>query len=165
MCARDASNHLWGSSADALSVVLSLLVAPRWLTSLAGFGVGASTLLVVIVADLRRFTTNGFPSPHPPLSFPQQMDPVQKAVINHTFGVPLIKTKRPVISCNVCQIRFNSEVQQPAGLTSEKNVFGRKSTCLRAVSQLPGYKAKAFGKCVLLNKKHKSAGHKWNCSL
>ncbi|TRY66490.1 hypothetical protein DNTS_005379 [Danionella cerebrum] len=37
------------------------------------------------------------------------MDPVQKAVINHTFGVPLVKTKRPVISCNVCQIRFNSE--------------------------------------------------------
>lgn len=39
-----------------------------------------------------------------------QMDPVQKAVINHTFGIPLVKTKRPVISCNVCQIRFNSEV-------------------------------------------------------
>lgn len=39
-----------------------------------------------------------------------QMDPVQKAVINHTFGVPLVKTKRPIISCNVCQIRFNSEV-------------------------------------------------------
>lgn len=40
-----------------------------------------------------------------------QMDPVQKAVINHTFGVPLVKTKRPIISCNVCQIRFNSEVR------------------------------------------------------
>lgn len=51
------------------------------------------------------------------------MDPVQKAVINHTFGVPLIKTKRPVISCNVCQIRFNSEVWKPSGLTLEKNVF------------------------------------------
>lgn len=46
-----------------------------------------------------------------PLSLFRQMDPVQKAVINHTFGMPLIKTKRPVISCNVCQIRFNSEVQ------------------------------------------------------
>ena len=40
-----------------------------------------------------------------------QMDPVQKAVLNHTFGVPLVKTKRPIISCNVCQIRFNSEVK------------------------------------------------------
>lgn len=47
-----------------------------------------------------------------------QMDPVQKAVINHTFGVPLIKTKRPVISCNVCQIRFNSEVQNMCGVPS-----------------------------------------------
>ncbi|XP_056279565.1 zinc finger protein 385A isoform X2 [Pseudoliparis swirei] len=44
----------------------------------------------------------------------KKMDPVQKAVINHTFGVPLIKTKRPVISCNVCQIRFNSESQAEA---------------------------------------------------
>ncbi|GAA6100527.1 zinc finger protein 385A isoform X1 [Tachysurus ichikawai] len=41
------------------------------------------------------------------------MDPVQKAVINHTFGVPLVKTKRPIISCNVCQIRFNSETDNP----------------------------------------------------
>ncbi|CAK7299218.1 Zinc finger protein 385A [Vulpes lagopus] len=37
------------------------------------------------------------------------MDPVQKAVLSHTFGGPLLKTKRPVISCNVCQIRFNSQ--------------------------------------------------------
>ncbi|KAJ8369961.1 hypothetical protein SKAU_G00099890 [Synaphobranchus kaupii] len=44
----------------------------------------------------------------------KEMDPVQKAVINHTFGVPLVKTKRPVISCNVCQIRFNSESQAEA---------------------------------------------------
>ncbi|XP_041701451.2 zinc finger protein 385A-like [Coregonus clupeaformis] len=42
------------------------------------------------------------------------MDPVQKAVINHTFGVQLVKTKRPIISCNVCQIRFNSESQAEA---------------------------------------------------
>lgn len=42
------------------------------------------------------------------------MDPVQKAVLSHTFGTPLLKAKRPVISCNVCQIRFNSEVRHPA---------------------------------------------------
>ncbi|XP_062827707.1 zinc finger protein 385A isoform X2 [Anolis carolinensis] len=42
------------------------------------------------------------------------MDPVQKAVINHTFGVPVAKAKRPIISCNVCQIRFNSESQAEA---------------------------------------------------
>ncbi|XP_061531939.1 zinc finger protein 385A isoform X2 [Phycodurus eques] len=59
------------------------------------------------------------PPPPPPHSISlfhnfSTMDPVQKAVINHTFGVPLVKTKRPVISCNVCQIRFNSENQAEA---------------------------------------------------
>lgn len=49
---------------------------------------------------------------HP--SLPPQMDPVQKAVLSHTFGGPLLKTKRPIISCNVCQIRFNSQVRSPA---------------------------------------------------
>ncbi|XP_056156418.1 proline-rich protein 36-like [Lampris incognitus] len=42
------------------------------------------------------------------------MDPVQKAVMSHTFGPPVVKTKRPIISCNVCQIRFNSESQAEA---------------------------------------------------
>lgn len=38
------------------------------------------------------------------------MDPVQKAVINHTFGVSLVPKKKQVISCNVCHLRFNSDV-------------------------------------------------------
>ncbi|XP_056294627.1 zinc finger protein 385A-like [Pseudoliparis swirei] len=42
------------------------------------------------------------------------MDPVQKAVMTHTFGPPMVKTKRPIISCNICQIRFNSESQAEA---------------------------------------------------
>ncbi|XP_038872759.1 zinc finger protein 385A-like [Salvelinus namaycush] len=42
------------------------------------------------------------------------MDPVQKAVMNHTFAPPMMKIKRPIISCNVCQIRFNSESQAEA---------------------------------------------------
>uniref|UniRef100_A0A3Q3GQK2 Zinc finger protein 385A n=1 Tax=Kryptolebias marmoratus TaxID=37003 RepID=A0A3Q3GQK2_KRYMA len=42
------------------------------------------------------------------------MDPVQKAVMTHTFGPPIVKTKRPIISCNICQIRFNSESQAEA---------------------------------------------------
>ncbi|XP_006521117.1 zinc finger protein 385A isoform X3 [Mus musculus] len=50
--------------------------------------------------------------PRPP--GPRRMDPVQKAVLSHTFGGPLLKTKRPVISCNVCQIRFNSQSQAEA---------------------------------------------------
>jgi hypothetical protein len=37
------------------------------------------------------------------------MDPVQKAVINHTFGVAPPK-KKSIISCNICHLRFNSMV-------------------------------------------------------
>lgn len=44
------------------------------------------------------------------LLFALQMDPVQKAVINHTFGVSIPPKKKQVISCNVCQLRFNSDV-------------------------------------------------------
>nr|XP_040048869.1 zinc finger protein 385A isoform X1 [Gasterosteus aculeatus aculeatus] len=63
-----------------------------------------------------QFPMDTTPPPHSMSLFHSfnTMDPVQKAVINHTFGVPLVKTKRPVISCNVCQIRFNSESQAEA---------------------------------------------------
>ncbi|XP_063808257.1 zinc finger protein 385A isoform X1 [Pseudophryne corroboree] len=55
--------------------------------------------------------------PQPALGlFPRfsTMDPIHKPLMNPNFGVPLFKTKRPVISCNVCQIRFNSENQAEA---------------------------------------------------
>lgn len=42
-------------------------------------------------------------------AFSPQMDPVQKAVINHTFGVTPPR-KKPIISCNICHLRFNSTV-------------------------------------------------------
>ncbi|ROL50396.1 Zinc finger protein 385B [Anabarilius grahami] len=44
-----------------------------------------------------------------------QMDPVQKAVINHTFGVSIPPKKKLVISCNICQLRFNSDRCSSAG--------------------------------------------------
>lgn len=47
-----------------------------------------------------------------------QMDPVQKAVINHTFGVSIPPKKKQVISCNVCQLRFNSDVSITFSLLS-----------------------------------------------
>lgn len=43
-----------------------------------------------------------------------QMDPVQKAVINHTFGVPQPLKKKQIISCNICHLRFNSTVRNGA---------------------------------------------------
>lgn len=53
----------------------------------------------------------------PPCAFlPFQMDPVQKAVISHTFGVPTPLKKKQFISCNICHLRFNSAVsRQGAG--------------------------------------------------
>ncbi|XP_040281789.1 zinc finger protein 385A isoform X1 [Bufo bufo] len=66
--------------------------------------------------DMKQFLS--FPvEPQPALGlFPRfsTMDPIHKPVISPNFGVPLMKTKRPVISCNVCQIRFNSESQAEA---------------------------------------------------
>lgn len=42
------------------------------------------------------------------LSSPQ-MDPVQKAVLHHTFSAAS-SSKRKAVSCGVCQLRFNSQV-------------------------------------------------------
>uniref|UniRef100_UPI0037E8A314 zinc finger protein 385A-like isoform X1 n=1 Tax=Semicossyphus pulcher TaxID=241346 RepID=UPI0037E8A314 len=68
--------------------------------------------------DMKPFLQFPLESPHPATiglfhNF-NTMDPVQKAVMTHTFGPPMVKTKRPIISCNVCQIRFNSESQAEA---------------------------------------------------
>ena len=63
-------------------------------------------------------------------SLPPQMDPVQKAVLSHTFGGPLLKTKRPIISCNVCQIRFNSQVGFPA-IHASRGYRGCGASCGR----------------------------------
>uniref|UniRef100_A0A4W3J046 Zinc finger protein 385B n=1 Tax=Callorhinchus milii TaxID=7868 RepID=A0A4W3J046_CALMI len=49
------------------------------------------------------------------------MDPVQKAVINHTFGVSVPPKKRQIISCNICQLRFNSESQAEAHYKGSKH--------------------------------------------
>ncbi|XP_028674009.1 zinc finger protein 385D [Erpetoichthys calabaricus] len=49
------------------------------------------------------------------------MDPIQKAVINHTFGVPLPPKRKNIISCNICQLRFNSESQASAHYKGTKH--------------------------------------------
>ncbi|KAK1165623.1 zinc finger protein 385B isoform X1 [Acipenser oxyrinchus oxyrinchus] len=49
------------------------------------------------------------------------MDPVQKAVINHTFGVSSPPKKKQLISCNVCQLRFNSDSQAEAHYKGTKH--------------------------------------------
>ncbi|XP_041104352.1 zinc finger protein 385D-like isoform X2 [Polyodon spathula] len=49
------------------------------------------------------------------------MDPVQKAVLNHTFGVPLPLKRKHIIPCNICQLRFNSESQASAHYKGTKH--------------------------------------------
>ncbi|KAG8008681.1 hypothetical protein GBF38_010268, partial [Nibea albiflora] len=60
-------------------------------------------------AQLEHFLPLRVNSSSPLSLFPNfnTMDPVQKAVINHTFGVAPPK-KKPIISCNICHLRFNS---------------------------------------------------------
>uniref|UniRef100_A0A8C4S4X9 Zinc finger protein 385B n=2 Tax=Erpetoichthys calabaricus TaxID=27687 RepID=A0A8C4S4X9_ERPCA len=55
------------------------------------------------------------------------MDPVQKAVINHTFGVSIPPKKKQVISCNICQLRFNSDSQAEAHYKGSKHAKKLKS--------------------------------------
>ncbi|XP_030077654.1 zinc finger protein 385C isoform X3 [Microcaecilia unicolor] len=61
------------------------------------------------------------------------MDPVQKAVINHTFGVPLPMKRKQFISCNICHIRFNSSNQAEAHYKGHKH--GRKLKAMEAMKQ------------------------------
>ncbi|KAG8446669.1 hypothetical protein GDO86_014210 [Hymenochirus boettgeri] len=49
------------------------------------------------------------------------MDPVQKAVINHTFGGPPSQKRKPFISCNICHLRFNSLNQAEAHYKGHKH--------------------------------------------
>ncbi|KAL0963715.1 hypothetical protein UPYG_G00309910 [Umbra pygmaea] len=55
------------------------------------------------------------------------MDPVQKAVINHTFGVSIPPKKKQVISCNICQLRFNSDSQAEAHYKGSKHAKKMKA--------------------------------------
>ncbi|KAM8836542.1 zinc finger protein 385B-like isoform 4-T4 [Spinachia spinachia] len=55
------------------------------------------------------------------------MDPVQKAVINHTFGVAPLPKKKPVISCNICHLRFNSTIQAEAHYKGHKHARKMKA--------------------------------------
>uniref|UniRef100_A0A3Q0SLY4 Zinc finger protein 385B n=1 Tax=Amphilophus citrinellus TaxID=61819 RepID=A0A3Q0SLY4_AMPCI len=64
------------------------------------------------------------------------MDPVQKAVINHTFGVTMVPKKKQVISCNVCQLRFNSDSQAEAHYRGGRHAKKLKSQENKAKAKL-----------------------------
>ncbi|XP_023691205.2 zinc finger protein 385C-like isoform X2 [Paramormyrops kingsleyae] len=72
------------------------------------------------------------------------MDPVQKAVINHTFGVPQPLKKKPVISCNICHLRFNSTNQAEAHYKGNKHA--RKMKAMEAQRNKQRHLVEAAGR-------------------
>nr|XP_055050209.1 zinc finger protein 385D isoform X1 [Misgurnus anguillicaudatus] len=82
--------------------------------------------------DLKNFLPFRLSGSSPLSLFPNfnTMDPVQKAVINHTFGVPQSLKKKQVISCNICHLRFNSTNQAEAHYKGHKHA--RKLKALEA---------------------------------
>ncbi|XP_051565084.1 zinc finger protein 385B isoform X4 [Myxocyprinus asiaticus] len=81
------------------------------------------SLIMQSTLDMKPFMTFPVESSSPVGLFPNfnTMDPVQKAVINHTFGVSIPPKKKQVISCNICQLRFNSDSQAEAHYKGSKH--------------------------------------------
>ncbi|XP_078501548.1 zinc finger protein 385C isoform X3 [Lissotriton helveticus] len=73
--------------------------------------------------DIKHFLTFRLNGTSPLNLFPNfnTMDPVQKAVISHTFGVPSQLKKKQFISCNICHLRFNSSNQAEAHYKGHKH--------------------------------------------
>ncbi|XP_015506610.1 zinc finger protein 385C isoform X1 [Parus major] len=73
--------------------------------------------------DIKHFLTFRLNGASPLNLFPNfnTMDPVQKAVISHTFGVPAPLKKKQFISCNICHLRFNSANQAEAHYKGHKH--------------------------------------------
>ncbi|GAA6088046.1 zinc finger protein 385B-like isoform X1 [Tachysurus ichikawai] len=70
------------------------------------------------------------------------MDPVQKAVISHTFSIAQSLKKTQIITCNICHLRFNSTNQAEAHYKGHKHA--RK---LKAIDRLKN-KQRILGKSV-----------------
>ncbi|KAM6175077.1 zinc finger protein 385C isoform 3-T3 [Erethizon dorsatum] len=65
------------------------------------------------------------------------MDPVQKAVISHTFGVPAPLKKKLLVSCNICHLRFNSANQAEAHYKGHKHARKLKAVEAARSKQRP----------------------------
>ncbi|XP_069490588.1 zinc finger protein 385C-like isoform X6 [Ambystoma mexicanum] len=83
--------------------------------------------------DIKHFLTLRLNGTSPLNLFPNfnTMDPVQKAVISHTFGVPSPLKKKQFISCNICHLRFNSSNQAEAHYKGHKHA--RKMKAIEAM--------------------------------
>ncbi|NXX62628.1 Z385C protein, partial [Scopus umbretta] len=95
--------------------------------------------------DIKHFLTFRLNGTSPLNLFPNfnTMDPVQKAVISHTFGVPAPLKKKQFISCNICHLRFNSANQAEAHYKGHKHA--RRLKAIEAMKN----KQKAVGAAVV----------------
>ncbi|XP_043910670.1 zinc finger protein 385C [Protopterus annectens] len=96
-----------------------------FLSSLPAFGRTLTPQL-----DIKHFLPLRINGGSPLSLFPNfnTMDPVQKAVINHTFGIPPPLKKKQYISCHVCHLRFNSANQAEAHFKGHKHARKLKAT-------------------------------------
>ncbi|KAK3559717.1 hypothetical protein QTP86_017709 [Hemibagrus guttatus] len=77
------------------------------------------------------------------------MDPVQKAVISHTFSIAQSLKKKQIITCNICHLRFNSTNQAEAHYKGHKHA--RK---LKAIDKLKN-KQRILGRSVWRERERK----------
>uniref|UniRef100_A0A3Q0RPW7 Zinc finger protein 385C n=1 Tax=Amphilophus citrinellus TaxID=61819 RepID=A0A3Q0RPW7_AMPCI len=98
-------------------------------------------------AQLEHFLPLRVNSSSPLSLFPNfnTMDPVQKAVINHTFGMTPPK-KKPIISCNICHLRFNSTTQAEAHYKGHKHARKLKALETQRNRQKNGQSQSITGK-------------------
>nr|KAF6459871.1 zinc finger protein 385C [Rousettus aegyptiacus] len=89
--------------------------------------------------DFKHLLTFHFNGAAPLSLFPNfsTMDPVQKAVISHTFGVPSPLKKKLFISCNICHLRFNSANQAEAHYKGHKHARKLKAVEAAKSKQRP----------------------------
>ncbi|XP_028846886.1 zinc finger protein 385B isoform X2 [Denticeps clupeoides] len=107
------------------------------------------SLMMQSALDMKPFMPFPVDASSPVGLFPNfnTMDPVQKAVINHTFGVSIPLKKKQVISCNICQLRFNSDSQAEAhykGSKHAKKLKAQESTKNKQKSAATQDSAKAI---------------------
>ncbi|NXN55092.1 Z385C protein, partial [Rynchops niger] len=96
--------------------------------------------------DIKHFLTFRLNGTSPLNLFPNfnTMDPVQKAVISHTFGVPAPLKKKQFISCNICHLRFNSANQAEAHYKGHKH-----ARRLKAIEAMKNKQKAAAGAAVV----------------
>ncbi|NXT20566.1 Z385C protein, partial [Syrrhaptes paradoxus] len=98
--------------------------------------------------DIKHFLTFRLNGTSPLNLFPNfnTMDPVQKAVISHTFGVPAPLKKKQFISCNICHLRFNSANQAEAHYKGHKHARRLKAIeAMKSKQKAAGAAAGAAG--------------------